>query len=80
MTCVIHEGGYCPGCLIRYDARFYGDLRESPPYEPGDEPTFEMLIMQEEHEDSCLAYRDRRITQSLKFFARLDAERAMSSW
>lgn len=32
------------------------------------------------HEQTCLAARDARIADALKFFARLDAERAMRSW
>jgi hypothetical protein len=77
-SCVIHEGGYCPGCFIRYDARFYAldDLIDGE-VEPGD---FEREMMEEDHEARCPPYQTHRVMESLRFFARLDAVRAPDSW
>lgn len=74
MSCVIHEGRYCPGCLTRYDANFYGDLLNE------DADDYRLEILEREHEADCVAYRDYRIGESLRFFARLDAVRAPGSW
>jgi hypothetical protein len=76
VNCVIFEGRYCPGCLIRYDRNFYAGI----PYDPEEEETFAMLDRRDEHEARCIAYRDRRIMASLRFYAQLDAERAPGSW
>lgn len=78
MSCVIHEGRYCPGCLIRYDARFYAldDLIDGE-IEPGD---YARETMERDHEARCLPYQAYRVQESLKFFARLDSERAAGSW
>lgn len=77
-TCVIHVGGYCPGCLTRYDARFYAldDLIDGET-EPGD---FERETMERDHEARCRPYQAYRVMESLRFYARLDAERAPGSW
>lgn len=79
MSCVIHEGAYCPGCLIRYDARFYGvdDLIAGEEVEHGD---FQRETMEREHEAQCRPYLVHRVMESLRFFARLDAVRAPGSW
>ena len=81
MTCVIHEGGYCPGCLTRYDARFYAVEGVSDLIGTVEAiGTWAMTVMEQEHEDRCVPYQMHRVMDSLRFFARLDAVRAPGSW
>lgn len=75
MSCVIHEGRYCPGCLVRYDRRFYGEV-----YDDEDLDDYTLSILEQEHEAQCRPYQAHRVQESLKFFARLDSERAAGSW